>query len=223
MARLPQFIGDECLEVGVGDVLLFVGEFLKAIERFLKVIVTQVVPKNRETRFYGMPPRVLAQDELALRHTNGFRPHDLVGLFVLEHPVLVNPRFVGKGIGADNRFVGLHMHACTTRDQLAGAHDLSGIDAGLHAVERSARVHRHHDFLKSGVAGSLSNAIDRNFDLPGTGSNACQAVGSGKPQVIVAVNRDDNVIGHAGGLLLDALDKFSEFFWRRITNGIRNI
>ena len=42
-----------------------------------------------------------------LGEADRFRVHNFVGGFVLEHPVLVNAAFVGKGVGADDGLVWL--------------------------------------------------------------------------------------------------------------------
>ena len=52
-----------------------------------------------------MAAAVLAEHEAAARQAHVLRPHDLVGLRVLEHAVLVDARLVREGVLADDRLV----------------------------------------------------------------------------------------------------------------------
>ena len=72
---------------------------------------------------------VFAHDHFIGVKPNGFGFHDLIGHGVFENPVLVNARFVGKGIGPHNRFVWLHHHAGDHADHAADLIDAGGLDA----------------------------------------------------------------------------------------------
>ena len=50
-------------------------------------------------------PAMLAEDDPVRGKPDIFRFHDLVGFPILQHAVLVDARFVGEGIGADDRLV----------------------------------------------------------------------------------------------------------------------
>ena len=82
-----------------------------------------------QARLEGAAPGELAQREAvrAPAHVGGL--HDLVGLAVLEHAVLVDAGFVREGVGADDRLVGLHRIAGDRGDELARRHDLRRVDA----------------------------------------------------------------------------------------------
>src|SRR2546422_7586087 len=54
-----------------------------------------------------MSARVLAQHQARARDPHLFRADDLVREPVLQHAVLVDPRFVGEGVAADHGLVGL--------------------------------------------------------------------------------------------------------------------
>ena len=45
----------------------------------------------------------------------------------------------------------------------------------------------HHDFFECGVAGTLSEAVHADLDLPGAGLHARQAVGDGETEIVMAV------------------------------------
>ena len=64
------------------------------------------------------------QEEIPIR--------DLVGVLVLENPILMDSGLVGEGGGAHHRFVGRHRDSGEARDHVAGADDLGRVDAGVH-------------------------------------------------------------------------------------------
>jgi hypothetical protein len=69
------------------------------------------------------------------------------------------------------------------------AGDLARVDARVQAADvRRPRVQEHHDLLERGVAGPLSDAVDRALDLPGAGLHAGEGVRHGQAEVVVAVD-----------------------------------
>src|SRR5262249_25148488 len=74
-----------------------------------------------------VPARAAAEHELLGVLTNVLRPHDLVGPGILEHSVLVDARFVRKGVAPDDRFVRLDRLVGETREQLARLEELLGL------------------------------------------------------------------------------------------------
>ena len=85
---------------------------------------------------------------------------------------------MGKGVGADDRLVGLHRHAGEIADQAGGFVDLLGSDAGerfaaagvaaQEGIEvAAAHMHRHHQLLQGGIAGPLADPVDRALELAG--------------------------------------------------------
>src|SRR3546814_13984591 len=59
--------------------------------------------------------RMLAEHDAVGREPDILGLHDLVGLAVLEDAVLVNARFMGEGIGADDRLVARRRTVCDLR------------------------------------------------------------------------------------------------------------
>src|SRR5690606_20274833 len=127
-----------------------------------------------------------------------FGRHDFVGLGVFEHTVLMDARFVGKRIGADDGLVYLHACAGDVLHQFAGADDVGGVDAALEREHVGAGFDRHDDFFQRRVAGTFADAVDGAFDLAGTVSDGDQRVGGGQSQIVLAVGGDDRLvdIGH---------------------------
>jgi hypothetical protein len=54
----------------------------------------------------GIATRVFAQHNLIIFQPNQLGIHNFICEFVLQHAILVNARFMGKGIGTDNRLLG---------------------------------------------------------------------------------------------------------------------
>ena len=141
-----------------------------------------------------MATRVLAHDQVGAPLPHILRAHDLVGLGILEHAVLVNAGLVGKGVLADDGLVVLDRKAGDGRDIPAGAGDVLGLDARLEEQPVAAHLQGHDDFLEGGIAGPLAHAVDRDLDLPGAALHAGQAVGDGQAQVVVAVGGEDDPV-----------------------------
>src|SRR5512133_1843068 len=100
-------VDDERLDVRVVDVLLLVGEDLEVAEDLVDRGLVQHVAEGDEAVLQRVAAGVLAEDELALREAALLGPHDLVGLAVGEHAVLVDARLVREGVLADDRLVAL--------------------------------------------------------------------------------------------------------------------
>ena len=95
-----------------------------------------------------MTAGVLAEHERRLRHADFLGPHDLVGAAILQHPVLVNPRFVRERVAADDRLVRLHALARQRREQLTRREDLARVDPGGKRQAIGADPRRHHDLFE---------------------------------------------------------------------------
>ena len=140
---------------------------------------------------------------------------------------------MGKGIGANDGFVGLHRHAGEVGDQAGGLVDLLGLDSceGLAAVLGSAQVavevttahmQRHHKLFQRGIAGTLTDAIDGALELPCTIFDSFQEVGHGQAQVVVAMHGDHRLadVGHMG---VDAGDQGTKFSGCGVAHRVGNI
>ena len=117
-----------------------------------------------------------------------FGTHDLVGLIVLEHPILVDAGLMGEGVGPDNGFVGLYRKAGNRRHQTRCRNDLGGIKANIDGEHVLAGAHRHGNFLQRRVACPLAKTVNCTLDLPGAVQHSRQGVRHRQPEVIVAVN-----------------------------------
>jgi hypothetical protein len=119
-------IVDQGDDVLVEDFLLAVGQVLEPAEGVGDGVVAQLVAQLLQLFAERVTARQLAQDDLRRGQADRLRGHDLVGRRVLQQAVLVDARFVGEGVGADDRLVGLHDEAGHRGDQAGGADDVLG-------------------------------------------------------------------------------------------------
>ena len=87
---------------------------------------------------------------------------------------------MGKGIGADNSFVGLHRKSGNTGNQSRCRNNMLGIYTGFNRENIPTRAHGHNQFFKGGVTGTLTETINRTFNLSRTVLHSGQAIGYGK-------------------------------------------
>src|SRR5690606_14603375 len=140
-------------------------------------LIVQVDTRLLQTGTEGVAPRPLAQGQLVGMPTNRLVTHDLVGFAVLEHPVLVTARTVGKGVGADNGLVRLHRETGDARHQARCTADVLGTNTGIHQEYVLAGTQSHDDLFQRGVTSPLAQTVDGAFHRARTGSDRGQRVG----------------------------------------------
>ena len=169
-----------------------VGEVLEPAERLVERVLTEIVAQRPQLFAERVAAGVLAHHQVRAALPDILGPHDLVGLGVLQHAVLMDAGLVGEGVLADDGFVELHRKAGDRRDVAAGAGDVLGADLGAVGQPVTAHLQRHHHLFQRRVAGPLADAVDRDLDLTRAGLDAGQAVGDGEAQVVVAVGGEDH-------------------------------
>ena len=102
---------------------------LKPLEDPLQIVRAQGIPQILESFLKGVTPGMLPQDQKVLIQADVLGSHDLIGGAFLQDPVLVNPGFMGKGVGTHDGLVGRHHQTGDPADQPAGGIDLSPINA----------------------------------------------------------------------------------------------
>ena len=90
---------------------------------------------------------MLAQHHRRLRNAHAFWRHDLIGIAVGHHPVLVHAGFMRKRVGPYDGLVGRNGHARDGGEQLAGLVDLFCVDVAVHPVKIAAGLYAHHNLL----------------------------------------------------------------------------
>ncbi len=210
------------LDVLVVDVLLAVGQRLEAHEGVFELIAGEVIAQFLELVHEGVAAGMLAHDQRGLLHADALGHHDLVGLGMLEHAVLVDAALVREGVAADDRLVVLHRKRGRRRDELRGARQHGRVDAGPVRQHVVAHLHRHHDFFERGVAGALADAVDGAFDLPRAGAHAGERIRHRHAEIVVAMHREARQVGirHA---LAHPLEQREIFLRHGVADGVGNI
>src|SRR5579883_371103 len=103
-------------EVLVVNLLFAVSQLDETMVDFRQFRGSKRVAKLGITRLQRMASRVLAQNNQRARSPDGFGRHDLVAERVRQHSVLVNSGFMGKGVCANNRLVGLRTETNCPRE-----------------------------------------------------------------------------------------------------------
>ena len=96
------------------------------------------------------------------------------------------------------------------------------LDAGVERHAIGPRLHRHHDLFQRRVACALADAVDGAFDLPCARDDTGQRVGNGETEVVVAVGREDRLVGirHA---LAQHLEQRGVLFRHGVADGVGNV
>ena len=165
---------------------------------------------------------MLAQHEHRLRGADILGLHDLVGLGVLDHAVLMNPRLMSKSVGTNDRLVRGDGVTGAARDEFAGAAELRGVDTGLQSNLFAARAEHHHEFLERGVARAFADAVERALGLPRTGAETGERIGDRETKVVVAMHGDRHIL-RARRILDDTGNERTELVGHRIADGVGDI
>ena len=141
---------------------------------------------------------------------------------LLEHAVLVDARFVGERVFADDRLVARDRHADDVRQHARGRIEARGVDARVEIEERIARLQRHDDFFERAVAGAFADAVDGAFDLARAGDHGRETVGHRHAQVVVAVHRQADLVD-AAHVLAQVAEQLGEFIGHRVADRVRDV
>ena len=168
------------------------------------------------------PPRMFAQHDQAFR-PHRFGVHNLVGLAVPQHAVLMDARLVGEGVAPHHRFVERHHVTGQPGHQPAGGHDLLGVGPHFHTEMILTGFDRHNHLLGGSVACPLPDAVDGPLNLTGPGVDGGQGVGHRQPQVVVAVGGDDHIVPPAGHLVVHPAQQLHVVFGGGEPHRVRDV
>ena len=113
---------------------------------------------------------------------------------------------MGKGVGADDGFVGLNGHAHRIGYQPAHRVEFLCVDVGIE-TQLLVLFDHHHHFFEGSIAGAFAQAVDRAFDLAGAAADAGDGIGRRQAEVIVAMAGDDGLID-----IVDVVDEEGDLF-----------
>ena len=91
--------------------LLLVSQILEPLERLVQRILTQLIAQGFQLLAEAGAPCMLAHDQIGATLPHRLRAHDLIGATVLQHAVLMDTAFMGKGVLADDGLIELYRKA----------------------------------------------------------------------------------------------------------------
>src|SRR5258707_15790309 len=86
--------------VALANILLLVGERRNAAVDLREFRVARLVSKIPQAQAQRVAPGMFAEHERASRNANGLRRNNFVRQWILDNAVLMDARFVGKGVRA---------------------------------------------------------------------------------------------------------------------------
>ena len=140
---------------------------------------------------------MFAHDQVGFAQSYIFGTHNLKGLGIFQHSVLVNAALMSKGIFTDDGFVKLHRKAGHRGHAAANGHYFCAVDLCAVGHDVVAHFHSHHDLFQCRVASALPQAIDCALNLTCAGIDGGQGIGGGHAKIIVAM-RGENHLCSAG-------------------------
>ena len=198
---------------------MLVGGRLELGEDRVQPVRVGLIAQLGQTLVQRVLAGVLAQDQRRARGADAFRGHDFIGAAIGNHAVLVNTGFVGKGILADNRLVGRDTGPGDAGQALAGWPDLRGVGMADCREDVGTNLQGHDDFFQRAISGAFADAVKGALDLARARLDRGQRVGDGKAQIIVAMSREDHMLGPFH--LVDQIGKDAiDLVGFRITNRI---
>ena len=118
----------------VGDLFLLVSEHEELLVDLVeRLLVLDVHAVDFQTIAQRSTSGTCGEHDLVVVESDVLRVDDLVGLYVLQHAVLMYATGVSEGIAADDGFVGLHRHVHQRGDHAGDRIDLACVDVRVNA------------------------------------------------------------------------------------------
>ena len=157
---------DQCGKVIIINKFFLITDFLKLVENRTDFFGIHLEAEVFQAQGHCSTTAMLGKWQLGLAPAHVLGVHNFVGLTFFQDAVLMNPARMGKGIFSYNGLAALHSQPTHSGNQLGGFHDLLGFQStGKSAVEILTGFEGHHHLFHGGVAGTLTNAINRALDL----------------------------------------------------------
>ena len=192
------FLGNDRFDILIVNVFLFIGELFKAHKGAIHVFLAQIEAQVLQPFVEGVAPGVFAHYQAVAGDTNGLGRHDLVSLFVLEHPILVNARLMSERVIAHHRLVDRNRNTRDLRNQSGTRIELLAGDVRVEIEIVFTRPQRHYDLFQGGIAGAFADAVDRALDLPSTVVHRGKRIRHRQTQVVMTMGAPNHAVA-AGG------------------------
>ena len=141
---------------------------------------------------------------------------------MFQHPILMDARFMGKGVCAHNGLIGLHHKSGDAGHQAGRPHNMRGINVGAIGQQIRTGFDGHDNFFHGGIARPLAQTVDGAFHLPRPILNTGQTVGHRQSQIVVTMGGDYRQID-VGHRVFDGGDEIPIFQRHGIPHSIRDV
>ena len=172
--------------VGIAHLLLLVGQLQEFLIDLVEFLIFQIHAVHVQTMLQGGPAATCRQQNAVIIDTHILRVHDLVGMHILQHAVLMDTAGMGKGIAADNGLVGLYGHIHQRRHHAGDGINLRGVDIRFD-TKVLVTLQDHGNLLQRGVAGPFTDTVDGHLHLSGTSHHTTEGIGRCQAQIIVTM------------------------------------
>ena len=133
--------------------------------------------------------------------------------------MLVNARFMGEGVNANNLFFCLHLYAGEVGHQFARAEELFGVNTRVRGKMIGAGSQRHDNLFQRGIPGAFAQTIQDAINLTNACPNSGLRIGHCQPEIIMAVDLADDV-GRRCRSVNDCFAEIPELVGHRIADGV---
>src|SRR5216684_8789640 len=208
--------------VALANIFLLVGERRNAAIDLREFHVARFVSQIPQAQAQSVAPGVLAEDQRTSRNANGLRGNNFVRQWILDTAVLMDARFMGKGVRPHHGFVRRNRGAGNFGEHTARGEKLFQADPGGDAETLFTHRESHDDFLQRRVAGALADAVNGAFDLANTRAHRGQRIGDSHPQIIMAMSAQSDAIRIAQ-VFADLPEHCAIFLGHGIADGIGQV
>ena len=172
--------------VGIRHLLLLVGQQQELLIYMVELALLQFHTVHVQTVLQGSAPTAGCQYDRVVVDAHILRVHNLVGVHILQHTVLMDTTRVGKGVTPYYGLVRLHRHVHQARHHPRRRIDLHRVDVRLDA-QLLVTLQYHGYLLERRVTRTLSDAVHGHLHLPGSRHHTAEGVGRSHTQIIVAM------------------------------------
>ena len=161
--------------IGIAHLLLLVCQYQELLIDLIQFLIVQIHAVHMQTVLQGSPSAAGCQHDAVVVDTHILRVHDLVGMHILQHAVLMDAAGVCKGVTTHNGLIRLYGHIHQRRHHTTRRIDLRRVDVRVDA-ETLVTFQDHGDFLKRGITSPFTDTVDRHLHLSGTSHHTVKGI-----------------------------------------------
>ena len=154
--------------IGIRHLLLLVCQDQELLIDLVKLLFLEIHTVDVEPMLQGSPSAAGCQYDRVVVDTHILGVHDLIGVDILQHTILMDAAGMSEGITTYNSLIRLYRHIHQRRHHPARGIDLRGVDIRLDA-DGLMTFQDHGDLLERGVTSPFADTVDGHLHLSGSG------------------------------------------------------